>query len=104
MKTTQEIFNLAISTGLYGPDAVRILCPDNKWRDAKRHMCFSLQHLYYSKQITNEEYAQADREINRYLREFGYLPSALEANSLPSSFQDRLAIYKDWENRPKLEV
>ena len=105
MKTTQEIFNLAISTGLYSDSVKRyVKCSDGIERLSTPHMCFALISLEYSGQITPDEHYQAVMEIEKYLTDWGYLEEALVSNDLPSSFQDRLAIYKDWENRPKLEV
>lgn len=105
MKTTQEIFNLAIAIGLYGKNPHQVIqCPDGIERLSTPHMCFALISLEFSGQITFCEHYQAETEIQEYLANWGYLEEALRANDLPSNFQDRLAIYMDWENRPKLEV
>lgn len=105
MRTTQEIFNLAISTGLYSDGVKRYVeCPDGIERLSTPHMCFALISLEFSGQITFCEHYQAETEIQEYLANWGYLEEALLSNDLPFSFKDRLAIYMDWENRPKLEV
>lgn len=105
MKTIQEIFDLAINTGLYGADTDKtVYCPDGQEREVSRYMCFSLISLRWAGHITEEEGEVAKSEIEYYLSEFGYLADALSYHGLPYSFEDCLAVYKDWENRPRLKM
>lgn len=93
MRTVQEIFNLAIETGAYSK------------LDGERFMCLALDGMRYDGQITIGECQLAENEIERYLtylgRKGGALEPALERSGLPFSFEDRLKIYQNWENRPK---
>lgn len=57
--------------------------------------------------ITKEERIQAEWEIMKYIDLLSpeghqaFLKYALEDADLPNEFEDMLAIYEDWENRPK---
>lgn len=94
MRTVQEIFNLAIKTGAYK-------------LNGERFMCLALDSMRYNGLITIDECQLAENEIERYLKYLGnkvkggYLGVALERSGLPFSFEDRLKIYQNWENRPK---
>lgn len=67
-------------------------------------MCISLIAAGYCDVINKEQKEIARQSIKEYLGFYGTLSAALIDSNLDSSFQHRLAIYKDWANRPKLEV
>lgn len=76
-------------------------------------MCDALDFAEDSGLILKEEEYLATKAIAKYLREFskynkiqyieGFaaLEDALKYAGLPSTFEDRKAIYLDWANRPK---
>lgn len=93
----QEVFNTLIAEGYY-----------------KNYMCDAVNAAYYDPDGPFTDHTEADlvlAEIEKYLRKpyedfphtFFSLECALIHNNLPSDYETRLAIYKDWENKPKLE-
>lgn len=90
MKTTQEILNAAIASGHYRKES------------PAPQMCLSLFNAWEHGVITYKEYKQAVIEIQDYIRGCAFLATALAVNGLHSDRPSRLAIYKDWENRPTL--
>ena len=74
-------------------------------------MCLSLKVAFEYEYITYGEYMYAFEQIKRYMgvdlgegvRDVGALVCLLRKNNLPHSFEDTLAIYKDWENKPTLK-
>ncbi len=89
-KTTQEVFNIVIDNGYYGTGASH----------RSDFMCIALSSAYTNKVITKDELAKATDEIDDYLNGVLLLRSYLRDRDLPHSFNDRLAIYRDWANRP----
>ncbi len=89
-KTTQEIFNIVIDNGYYGTEASH----------REDFMCIALFSAYINKVITKDELAKATDEIDDYLNGVPLLRLYLLDRDLPHSFNDRLAIYRDWTNRP----
>lgn len=110
MKTTQEIFTLALTLGLYGEEYDHEKGIDNLvetngvWTQACNFMCGAVTSLMDCGQISYDEAQRVKDEIDEYIKPYAFLSSALHANSLPNSLDDRKAIYADWANRPKLEV
>ena len=103
MKSIHEIFNAVIEGGHYGGPY-----PSIEGRLRERYMCFALQRASDKELITYEEAQFAASCIEEYLscllpdrRHVLTLMSALRDNGLPYSQEDLLAIYQDWENRPK---
>lgn len=86
----QDVFNRVIDAEFYS--------------EGYDWMCLSLEGARERGLISRSEYKQAGDEIGAFLI-FGYptLRWALEANGLPSDFESRLAIYRDWTNRPNLK-
>lgn len=66
-------------------------------------MCQSVGIARAAGILNNRETAVLDDAIRSYLIPKGYawLDDALIANGLPHGPEARLAIYKDWANRPK---
>ena len=85
-RSVQEIFDAVIDGGFYTEHC-----------DC---MCFSLEGALRAGVISKEEGRIADREISEYLDPYPLLKSKLHWHGLPSKFSDRLAIYRDWKNRP----
>lgn len=86
----QDVFNRVIDAKFYS--------------EADDWMCASLMDARNRKLISRREYKQARDEIGDFLTsEYPTLRWALEANGLPSDFESRLAIYRDWANRPSLK-
>ena len=90
MKTTQEILNCAISH-MYD-------------RNTMYYMCYAIENTF---PLSSFEKYRAQRKIRKYIHELCpniecmTLRKALAWRDLPFHFDDRLAIYKDWENRPR---
>ena len=86
----QDVFNRVIDVGFYS--------------EAMDWMCVSLLNARDVGLISVSEHKQARGEIRAYLpSKYLTLEGALEANGLPCDFEFRLAIYRDWANRPKLK-
>lgn len=88
----QDIFNAVIDGGHYTENS-----SGNAW------MCESLERAYKGGSIGRREYRKAKNEIFFYLGGFsGYatLEGALWFNDLGHGFEERLAIYRNWANRP----
>lgn len=70
-------------------------------------ICVSICYVYDQNLITRDEYVRAKDEISNYMDELSpkyyhaFLTNALKEVGLPHEYEDRLAIFKDWENRPK---
>ena len=90
-RTVQEVFNLTIDEGYYTEEEVY-----------SSYMCISLLCAYRYKLITNKEFVQNFCVIENYIGSANSLVGCLTRNSLPHSFEDLLAIYKDWDNRPAI--
>lgn len=88
MKTVQEIFDLVINARYY-----------NETEDL---MCLSIAYAKNRELITEGECQSALNEIDNYLGNVVSLRFFLLCHGEDPSFERRLAIYKDWENRPKL--
>lgn len=97
MRTVQGIFNVVIRKGFYTDD-----------RFSTSFMCNALDTAWWDDVITGPEMFLALCEIRGYLRvlrkaggrKCSALENALELVGLPNDFEARLAIYKDWKNRP----
>lgn len=94
MRDIQTIFNVVIEAGLY---------PQQPSKTSHDLMCFSLSTGVVAKVISVKEYVFAKAQIECYLGDYGLLAVALEKAELSGCIQDRLAIYKDWENKPTLK-
>lgn len=84
----QAIFNKVIVSGQY--------------EEATWFMCSALAPCLRSNIINQAEFLAAKGEIEHYLGEYHTLGRALKQSHLPYSPKDKLEIYKDWANRPKL--
>jgi len=85
-RSVQEIFDAVIDAGFY--------TERTDW------MCHSLDGAYFNGVISVKEKEIARRVIREYLGWFGTLESKLYHYNLPYEFPDRLAIYRNWKNRP----
>lgn len=66
-------------------------------------MCDSLRLAHSYGVISKGEWDSARRAIRAYLGGHIFLETKLYHNGLPCEFPDRLAIYRNWANRPSLE-
>lgn len=108
----QEIFDIVIESGCYGEHEYYkpindddLQSDDCYWsEDVRDFMCGALSVAYYRELISSMEMDQTKSEIQKYLRSANraYLSSALRRAGLPHDFNAKLAIYKDWANRPNL--
>lgn len=64
-------------------------------------MCYALREANKLGVISDSEYSLAQAEILGYLKGFGSLGGLLNHKNLDYKFEARLAIYKDWANKPK---
>lgn len=92
-RNIQQVFNKVIKDGFFTE-------ADTKGSSA---MCLSLCSASIYGSITEEERLKAKASIQDYLRNYGFLRGALFHSNLPCDFAARLAIYKDWENRPTIK-
>lgn len=110
MKTVQEVFNMAISSGLYGIANNPILREPNyvtvngQTINVSSYMCTAIEGLRYCKAITNAECYAAQEEIDTYLGDYSFLSMALRDSGLSDSLEYRRAIYENWSSRPRLKM
>lgn len=86
----QQVFDTVILKGFYN--------------DHHTLMCHSLKAAARHGIISKDEFVLADSEIRKYLGGFGSLGGLLSNKEQDWSFAARLAIYKDWANKPKFKV
>jgi len=84
----QNVFDKVIDSGLYAE---------------KQLMCHAVKQAWADHVINCEEKAVALAEIKSYLKGYGSLAAALDNKKLAWDYSSRLAIYKDWTNKPSLE-
>jgi hypothetical protein len=92
MRSVQAIFNVVVLNGFY-PKKV-----NGKYDND--YMCNALYDTWTHHNITSDEYGLAMGAIKEYLGDFYTLYEALKTNGLPATASDRLAIYKNWVDRP----
>lgn len=88
-RSVQEIFDAVIDGGFY--------------TEREDYMCFSLKGAYSEGVISKKEMRIAGRSIKSYLGRRYSLEAVLLEHGLPRKFSDRLALYRDWANRPSLK-
>lgn len=88
MKELQLIFDTVIDYGFY-TEGVPL-------------MCLALEGAAYAGVISPLERDTAKLEIRKYLSGFGSLGGLLFYKDKPWQFEHRLAIYKDWANKPTI--
>lgn len=101
MRTVQEIFNLAIESGAYA-NAEKY--DEDGYVKSSRYMCIAVEYLARTYKITAEEYEMTKQAIENYLKGFYSLASALIASRFSYKYEATLAIYEDWNSKPKLTV
>lgn len=100
-RTVQQLFDAVIDGGFYSEDYSRYdePCPPSAW------MCCAVISANKAKCITSAEAEKMRRAIHRYMGSLfigaGTLSTALRNAHQPAGFNDRLAIYRDWKNRPR---
>lgn len=94
-RSVQEIFNEVIECGYY---------TENRLSDFHPYMCGSILDAYNHNIISKTERKKALAAIREYMKfgSSGYLAICLKDYGLPYSFKDRLHLYKNWKDRPKL--
>lgn len=111
MKALQEIFDLAISSGIYKPDSMNT---DSFGFIHSFYMCNSLKSLHRQGEITESELHFALKEIHNYLNPNkpitygrwgepitrGILKQRLYSRGFDSDDAALLRVYSDWDNRP----
>lgn len=103
MRSMQEILDVVFAHGYYAPRSeiygslAKYAYPGNRsW-----FMCDCLNYARDDKRITEEERTFARGEIREYIGGYSWMETFLEWKGCASSFTDRLAIYKNWDNRPR---
>ena len=107
MKSIQEILNLALESTLYISreeyDLLELPIDDNH----SYYMCDVLEELQNQGIITAQELEKVSSEIIDYINsdsenlgEVYSLESYLVEHSLPSSHEDKVKIYENWDLRP----
>lgn len=101
IRPIQEIFDAVIDSGIYAKDN-RYSPSCSTLEDRRDYMCGALAVASAHGVISDDERLFAKHKIDLYLAISGrsYLKQALEYYNLPSEFSDRLAIYRNWANRP----
>lgn len=97
MRSIQEIFNVVIDSGYYSDT------------DNGRFMCISLNvAFYHAGIITYEERLAAKKAIDDFLTgewdSYAFLYTALSTHYDLHTFEDRLNVYRNWEESQKLKV
>ena len=87
----QNVFDKVIEAGLYG-ETTDVL------------MCKALRFAKAASIVSEQEFNLANVEIRKYLGGFGSLGGLLSNKEQDWSFAGRLAIYKDWANKPKFKA
>lgn len=107
MKSIQEILNLALESTLYISREVYDLQDLPLDDDHSYYMCDVLEELHNQDIITAQELHKVTSEINEYINsdsenseDVYSLESFLQKHSLPSSHEDKIKIYKNWDLRP----
>ena len=95
LDSVQEIFDKVIDNGYYTSIA------GNEKFKYSNYMCYSLKYAYEDNIITKKDFFLARKEIEQYIGMSG-LESVLSWNRLPSNYDDRLKIYRNWEDKPVL--
>ena len=90
----QDMFNLLIREGLYSNEPRK--------NNSSELMCVAAYLGEAKNLLSHDRVKNLTEAINNYLGEFKSLYLLLEHNNLPSTFEDRKAIYLDWSNRPDL--
>jgi hypothetical protein len=105
MRTMQEILNVVIESGVYRPLPTNdFYIPFHMVGYGSYYMCDCVDHCYQIlKLISEDEHTLVIDNIRKYIDYRFSLEGVLYKNNLPSSFESRLVIYKDWDNRPKLK-
>ena len=87
----QDVFNIVIDGGFYSQDNTVF-------------MCNALHKAYWDDFISCRELVKCTEQIEGYIgrSRISTLETKLKHNSLPHNFEHRLAIYRDWANRPVL--
>jgi hypothetical protein len=91
MRTSQEIFDLAINQRYY---------PWKRDAESSGFMCFALDLVYENNLITSEELSNTINDINQYIGTYNTLKMFLAEKDLPFEISDRIFIYQNWDNRP----
>ena len=101
MKTVQEILDLALKSTLYVSREEYDLLNVDLDDEHSYYMCDVLGSLEKYGDITSEEHQLVIDSIENYI-DPGYwcLGTHLENSNLPNSHEDKIKIYKDWENKP----
>jgi hypothetical protein len=87
----QEVFHKVIEVGFYAKDGAEDL------------MCLALDDAVFRKVISRKQCLSSLQQIKDYIGDMIFLDDVLHDNNLPSDFNARLSIYRDWANRPKLK-
>ena len=107
IRSLQEILDLALESNLYiSREEYDLL--DLPLDDVHSYyMCDILEELQYQDIITYQELQKVTSEITNYINsdsenseDVYSLESFLEKKSLPSSHEDKIKIYKNWNLRP----
>lgn len=90
MNDIQETLNKVIDSGIY------------RTNDFSSLMCVAIGRAVSLGLVSAKEAIKTENAICEYIKPYGSLSPALFNNGLPYEFNDKLKIYKDWANRPKL--
>lgn len=105
-KVVQQIFNAVIAAGYYSEHEVYDAGEISAYGpgDKRDFMCGALRIALHFGVISAGKYVLAKKAVSLYMDQSdrAYLESALKEAGMPSSFEYRLALYKDWANRPNL--
>lgn len=103
MRSVQELFNLIIDKGYYGEErAVKT----SEGTPASELMCHAISYASTDKIISLGEKQRLTKAVQSYIRPFFEvtLKHHLETLGRPSTLEDRIKIYRDWENRPTTKL
>lgn len=90
----QVLLDLVIDGGTYAPI-------DKPYNDSSHFMCRAVS---MSDKLTEKEKDKVIRKIDKYIKNEFSLEHILHNNGLPSDFEARLFLYRNWKKRPVLSI
>lgn len=90
----QVLLDLVIDGGTYAPI-------DKPYKDSSHFMC---RAVTLSDKLTEKEKDKVIRKIDKYIKNEFSLEHILHNNGLPSDFEARLFLYRNWKKRPVLSI
>ncbi len=99
---TQEILNLVIDGGFY---------TESKETPSKTvFMCIAIKYAMIAGAVSEADYNATRETIDEWLCNVGdyskdvVLEDVLEEVGIPNTYEERVKIYRNWDNRPRFKL